>query len=186
MSSYRGLCSSFLCRSTQKIFRSKKLHDSLHPSPYTSSPPSTKDILHEGFRGYLLKVRVTYRMDYGCSRMGVSPPILRWICSLLLAFVPSWWLSSLPGLSLSDGEESVCVWYWFLSLIPFNFGFDWICFLGLFWQRLFGTHHFDSALLASSWLLAAAAAAAAAATVVRKSFGGGCCASVGVDVYFNF
>ncbi|PRQ39701.1 hypothetical protein RchiOBHm_Chr4g0428101 [Rosa chinensis] len=165
MSSTGGLCSFLLCRSTQKIFRSKNLHDSPHPSPHTNSPASTNDLLHEGFRGYCSKVIITYRLDYGCSRMGVPPPIIRWFSSR--------WLSPPPGLSLSGGDARVSVWFWFLSLIPLYVGFDWICFLGLFWQRLFGTHHFDSALLASSWLLVATAAAA-----VRKRLGGGSCVCV--------
>ncbi|PRQ33585.1 hypothetical protein RchiOBHm_Chr5g0059251 [Rosa chinensis] len=186
MSSSRGLCSSSLCRSTQKNFRSKKLHDSPHPSPHTSSPPSTKDLLHQGFSGYLLKVRITYQKEYGCSRMGISPPIHHWIFSLLLSSVPFRWLCSLPGLSLSGGEQRINVWYWFISLIPFNFGFDWICFLGLFWQRLFDTHHLDLALLASSWLLAVAVVATTAAAVRKSLGGGGCVSIVGVDVLFNF
>ncbi|PRQ37922.1 hypothetical protein RchiOBHm_Chr4g0408041 [Rosa chinensis] len=72
---FRGLGSFFLCQTSQKIFKSTNLHDSPHPFPHINSPPTTKDLFLENSYGYVLKVRNTYLEVYGCSRMGVSPPI---------------------------------------------------------------------------------------------------------------
>ncbi|PRQ32810.1 hypothetical protein RchiOBHm_Chr5g0050571 [Rosa chinensis] len=59
------------------------------------------------------------------------------------------WFS--PGSLGSGGDEKVSLRYWVLLRIIMYFGYDWICFLGLYWHQFLGLYPLNP--LATSWSL---------------------------------
>ncbi|PRQ26293.1 hypothetical protein RchiOBHm_Chr6g0293021 [Rosa chinensis] len=157
MSKSRGICSSFnfvpliSCQLSLKFFRSEiSPHTSFHPISHTNSLSPTTDF-HGGSHGCLVKVKITCLVVYGCSRVGVSPPIHHCIFSFLLAFVPFWWLHFLPGSLGSGRDEKISLRCWFSLRIKVHFGYDWSCFQGFYWHRCHGFYSLNLAILATSW-----------------------------------
>ena len=132
MSRSRGLRSSLLvsflllsCFVSLNFFRSKtNPHEFSHPTPHFSFPLSTT-VLHEVPHGCLFKVRTTYHVVYGCSRMGVSPPIH--LVYVNFTFIHLCLLLIPPGSHGFGGVEMVCVWCWLFYLINTWVAFFCIC-----------------------------------------------------------